>query len=135
MEQFDKSSVRYTRERIDAVLEELGKELGMKFHAGNATFTENSISFKLEASRIAEDGEVVSKKAENFRLYCSRWDLTEDDLGKHFSFGGDVFKLVGSNHRATRYPMIGEDLIVCKTFKFTADAVRLGLRAYATATV
>lgn len=53
IQKIDKPSVRMLREEIDKTLAALGKTYGVCFKTGNASFTENTIRFQLEASLLA----------------------------------------------------------------------------------
>lgn len=90
------------RTDIDRDLAALGEKHGLKIHAGNASYTENSVTFKVECLLDGFD-----KQADDFGKSCFLFDLSEDAYGKHFKFRGQTYALVGLKPRSPKYPIIG----------------------------
>jgi hypothetical protein len=74
-----------------------------------------------------EDGTPTSKIGEDFKLYCHRYNLTPDDLGKEFSICADTYIIEGCKPRSSKYPILGKNVKTGKVYKFPASQVRIGL--------
>jgi len=127
IKQFDKPTARDLREKIDAALEQLGKELGLKLHAGSASFSNSLLTFKLECAVISEGGEVATKEAADFKRFQSRHGIPLECLNKEFTLQGSKYILRGYKPRGRSYPMIAECSKTGQSFKLPLDQV---LRAF-----
>lgn len=119
----DRTLLRNLRTRLDIALREVEDEFGLHMTTGNARFTDTNATLKLEISMINDGGEIVSKKAEAFKLYASNYGLNPTDLGKSFRSNGKRFTIAGLNTRAHRYPIIAKGERG-KGYKFTASRVK-----------
>ncbi len=103
IENITRELCRRLRDDIDAVLKPLGAQLGVKFHAGNASYTDNTVTFKLEA--MIEGFDKV--KAE-YEQACIAFRLRKDQYGTPFKWGGNNYTLAGLSMRSSKYPIIAE---------------------------
>ena len=117
IKKLDAHQVKEVRKQIDVELAALGERLGLTFHAGNASYTGNKITYKLEALIEGFDPD----KAE-FEASCWAFELKPSDWGRLFISGGRSFKLVGIKLNRPKYPIIGEDTNG-KRYKFRDDVV------------
>lgn len=124
----DRPKVRQLRERMQAVLEPLGRELAVKFTVGSATFTPDNVRFKVEAAAVQANGEVVDQAAADFKRLASIYGLKPEYLGREFASGGRRFVIIGLKPRGRRYPILGRCQQTGKTFKFSSGVVSSALR-------
>jgi hypothetical protein len=123
----DKNQVRNIRKTLQEALDLIKDEVGMELQLGNASFFGHNVTFKLEVSVPNEDGETVSKEAEDFIAYCGRWDLSSEDLNREFNDSQmGTCKIVGCKPRSHKYPILIENA-VGKIYKFPADRVKRAL--------
>jgi len=98
------------RPAIEKDLMDLSKTHNINIKCGSASFGDNHATFKLEISTIGENGEVMTKEAEDFKVYCHRWGLKESDLGRTFNHFGDTYKITGAKPRSSKYPILAKKL-------------------------
>ena len=122
--QFDRTNLRMIREMIDQELADLGERLGVSIKAGSASFTSNNATYKLQIATISEEGEICTKEAEDFKLYCFRWGLAPDDLGREFNFRGNTYTITGAKPRSYQYPILATRGYDGKSFKFAVDQIK-----------
>lgn len=122
MTQITKELLREMRDDIDRALEEIGRQYGVVFKAGNARFTSSVATFKLEAATIDAEGSVVTKEADDFKMMAVMYGLKPEDLGREFWIGSRKYKLVGLKRSARAYPILAER--DGQRFKLPAEAVR-----------
>lgn len=121
---FNRDEVRLIREQIQAALNELGEQLDLDLKLGSARFL-NTINFKLEVSKIDEDGTVKTKAVTDF-AQAYKFGLDPADLYKEFRMNGKMYKVVGLVPRRHKYPVVCE----CdgRKYKISADMVKLYLK-------
>lgn len=95
------AACRKIRDAINENLEEIGKELGVTFHAGNASYSDTSVTFKIECVL-----EGVDKAKENFERDCDLFHLPESTYQAEFKHNGSTWILQGVKPRATKYPIL-----------------------------
>jgi hypothetical protein len=105
---FDKETVRTLRTELDLALKAVSEKHGIAIQVGNATFSENIITFKVDAS-LLKNGEAVTKEAEAFVLYASMLTLKASDLGREFKVGTKTYKLKGYSPKKSKFPMVCSD--------------------------
>ncbi len=93
----DRQFLKLARPRIDEALADLGKELGVKFHTGNASFDANGThaTFKLDVATLSEHGIAADPEAEAFKSYAALIGMSPDDLGKQIVLRDRVFIIAG----------------------------------------
>lgn len=123
----DRSRVRQLREQMQTVLEPLGRELNVKFHVGNASYTADNAHFKVEAAAIQANGQVVDQAAADFKRLASLYGLKPEHLGQEFSNGGRQFVITGLKPRCRRYPILARCQQTGKIFKLPSEAVSSAL--------
>lgn len=98
----NKNLCQTLRSEIDEALNELGKKYGMHFHAGNCSFSDTNMEFKLNVSKIGDDGNVVDKYEETLKKHFPEL------YKKEVKLNGETFILVGYKSRARKYKFIGQ---------------------------
>jgi len=123
IEQFNKPTCKSLRTAVEVKLQELAKEYGVNIKTGNGTFGDSYFNFKVEASTVNDNGTVMNKDAEEFKLFAHVYHLEPTDLGREFHFRGDIYKIRGLSSRSTKFPILAAKVSDGKTFKFPEDAV------------
>lgn len=123
-----KDKVRDLRDKLDVHLKTIEADLGFKVHVGNASFTPNSVTFKVELATVAENGTVLDAHAEAFKRNAFLFGLVPEDLGHEFTSNGRRFKLTGLAIKSRKFPFLATDLATGKGFKFTEESVKRGLK-------
>lgn len=121
----DKEKIRSIRERMNAVLAPLATEFGITIHAGNASFSATSVTFKVDIAEII-DGKVQSKQVDDFNKLCHLYGFQPTDLGRKFKVRSEEYEITGLNPRSSKYP-IEVKRSDGKPFRFTEDSVRLAM--------
>lgn len=122
--EFNRSEVRRLGEAIEKAMEEVGRKHGVHIKRGNARFTSSSVTYKVEASLLGENGEVKSQEAEDFKNYASMYGLKAEDFGRTFkTWGGKPFTICGLNMRAKKNNIHAKNM-AGKTYIFPAEEVK-----------
>jgi hypothetical protein len=124
---FDKETIRKLRVEMDEVLKTLADKYGIQIKAGNATFSENLVTLKVDCS-ILKDGKAVTKEAEAFLAYAKIIGLDPSDLGREFSLNNKTYKVLGFQPRKEKFPMICEDTKSGKMYRLPEDSVVAALK-------
>jgi len=123
MEFFSKESARDLQLRLQKALDRFAEENGLKAIVGSATFTPFNICFKVEMALVTQQGEALTREAEDFFLRAASYGLAPQDLGKTFAYGDKTFKVVGLSARSRNNPIIVADEND-KRYKFTVALVK-----------
>lgn len=127
---FDRATVKNTRDKLQAALDTLSKDLGCQIKVGNATFarTGSNCTFKVEFAALGEDGTAETKEVLAFRELAVMYGLSPDDIGKIFVNAGQEFTICGLAPKARRFPILAKRADG-KSYKFPVDMVKLALAA------
>lgn len=123
----DKAKVRQLRDQLEDHLKVIEADLGFKVHVGNASYTNNSVTFKVEMASVADDGTVLNRDADAFRVNAGLFGLKPEDLGKVIRSHGKTFKITGIATRSRRCPILVEEVGTGKGYKLPAEAVKAAL--------
>lgn len=129
MKTIDRATVRMIQQRMQTVLEDLGKELGLSFRAGNARFDDASATVKVHVGTIGKGGVVVDPLASDFKKYAKMYGLKPAWLGKSFKWAGQQYRIVGLNTRGRVRPVIVERN--GRRFRASEQEVAQGMRKVA----
>jgi len=121
----DRAKVKFIREKLNTILNNAGFS-GVVAKVGNATFTDDNVTFKLTFSDVGDDGTVKTQAYTDFVRYGFEHGLTEDDLGRSFNLGGYRYTLKGYKPRSRKYPMLAEREDG-KMYKLPTDSVKMAL--------
>jgi len=126
----DRQKAKNLRVALQSILDEAKDKieaLGVSASLGNASYSSSDCTFKLELADIGEDGVALTKEVSDFQNNAVFYDLKADDLGKEFYSNGSRFKITGCKPRSRKYPILGENTLTGKIYKFTPTAVKMGL--------
>ena len=131
IKQFDKTTLKVLRVEVNAVLEKLGKKLGIALQINNISYTRDGLQChtKLQAIIQSTDETKSSMTAEqlidfnNLKSYGSMFGVSEKDFGRTFTSLGETFKLTGIAPKRHKYPVIAENVLTGKEFVFASDVI------------
>ena len=121
----DRNKAKQVREYLNKVLSENPNELGVKIEVGSISFGLSNANIKMNVSDIAENGEAITRDAEDFTLSARQYGLDPEWLNQTFEYNGIEHKIVGLRSRARKKPVLVE--ASGKTYIFGADLVRLNM--------
>lgn len=130
--EFNRKNLKELRPEIQAVLDMIHHEYGVKIELGSMSFSADKFTARITGYAGEEADKGRSERRENefeqcFRLQSFLLGLKETDLGKKFGMGGKDYILIGMKPKAQKYPLLGKDVETGKTFKFSVDSVKAGL--------
>jgi hypothetical protein len=125
---FDKTNLNSLRSDIDAALAEVAQKYGISIKAGNATYTGETATFKLNLGVIDGDGVAADPMIAAFKNNAKYCGLEASDLGRSFVLNGRSYTIHGLNLKARNRPIIarGSD---GKLYSFEDTAVVRLLKA------
>lgn len=115
MKEFTKPNVRIVSDRIQGLLNELGKELGIEIKMGGGSFTPDSFTLKVKGSIKNEDGSTFVSddrhSVANHAAYVNGIVYEGPNvIGTIWkSIKGDFYKIVGYDSKKRSYPVLLED--------------------------
>jgi hypothetical protein len=128
IKKFNKVNLAIIAMRIQEAIKPVAEEFGIDLKDAGGSFDDTNFTFRLKGALIVEDAEgntvVETEERSNFRLYAGRFGLEESDLGREFSNGEDTFEIIGLKPRASKYPILGRNVLTQKRYKFSAAKVR-----------
>ena len=125
--EINKQTLQNIRPLVDAALNQLGETLGIKFHAGNCSFSIKDFTFKLNGRLPDSDGEFIPKTHQDFKNNAHfNYGLEPEDLGAEFEVDGTTYVIDGCKPRSTKYGILGKRADG-KVFKFKPRTVRVAL--------
>lgn len=121
----DRDALKALRVAINAALESVGKEYGVKLSAANGHYDGSGMTgdLKVEIATIGGDGVAVTKEVSDFKKYHELYNLKEEHLNAIFTVGRDTYRLGGLLMNAKRFPILGIRVKDNKQFKFPESAV------------
>jgi len=122
----NKEKATLMRAWLEASLTTFEEHFGVAVSIGNIRFTENHAKIPLEISQVTEEGEVISKEAEDYKNYAANYGLRPEWLGESFTGRGKVFTIIGLNTRAKKYKIHAK----CddgKIYKFHHRSIQLSM--------
>ena len=81
-------------------LAEFVQKVGLDVRVRRGTWTDANAKFEIEVSTVREDGVVMNKDAEVFLDNCEDFGLRESDLGREFTCGDEVLRVIGLRPRS-----------------------------------
>jgi hypothetical protein len=123
----DKAVLKMLRSRIDAMLKDLGEELGLKFECAGGRFMPLNATIKVNLAVVGDDGSVMDKDRVAWDTYHMIFKLKKDDLGKEFMASGTTYEITGLNPNRYKYPVSAKRKRDGASFKFGANTVLKGL--------
>jgi hypothetical protein len=125
---FDKTNLRSMQIPIELALQAIETEFGISVKLGNARFTPDNATFKLELSTLNANGQAVTKEANDLKTYGTLYGLPANALGQTFIEYGKKFEITGLRTKASRYPVLVKRVIGGKVFCYPAERVANALK-------
>lgn len=107
-DQIDRPLLRALNADMEEALKAVAEKHGVSIDVGNASFTSQNATFKVQVAVIGKGGVADTREAQDFRIFASSYGLSADDLGQTFPYGGKEYTIVGLSRKSSKYP------IVCK---------------------
>ncbi len=125
MNTLNREAVKKIREILAEDLSILAESLDdFDIQVQSGSFTDTSVTFKVEVSLISEDGVVQDRVASDFARYAQQYGLKADDLNAEIILhDGKKGKIVGLKTRNRKYPVIAE-ASDGRRYKLSADQAR-----------
>ena len=122
IKKLDKPTVTYIRKRLKAAFKPLAKELGVVIELGNCIFRASNCRFQLKIAVLDSKGEAITEDSNSFRQNAKVFGFEPDDLGKEFTFQGQLYAICGFRPKSRKYPVIARS---CngKDYKFACRTV------------
>ena len=120
----DRNALRTLRTAIDAALESVGKQYGVKLTAsGKAHYGGATGDIQVEIATIGQDGTVIMKEVRDFNECHELFGLKPEHLNAEFTVRGEKYRIGGLLMNAKRFPILGIRAKDGKQFKFPETAV------------
>lgn len=103
IEKFNRTEVKELRAALNQELAQLAQKYGIQLEAKNASFDHTNVTFKVQASIIA-NGQVLTPEARDFNRYAGL-KLKGYMLGDQVELMGKVYTISGWNRKAPKYPV------------------------------
>ena len=121
----DKELLKQLRIELNVAIADVAKKHKISLKIGNARYTSNNFTFKLEGALLTEDGKVVDKSRTDYKTYCEMYGMKPEWLDKSFiTLDRDEYKIVELNSRARKNPIIAENVNTKKRYIFTSQKVK-----------
>ena len=114
------------RKEINDALKAIADKYDITILAGNASYNDGMVQYKLACTTKGENGEVETKEAKDFKKYASMYGLKVEDLGKEFPMGRDKYKITGLKPRS-RNCIIAQKVGTTQGYKFDPQLVKQSL--------
>ena len=115
------------RSDVEAALEDVGEKYDVSIEAGSISYSDIEFKMGLKMKKKNVDGKSFEQAA--FEKHCKMFGFKPADYRREFKeratrgTGTEVWKLVGFNPNAPKYPMIVENS-QGKQYRMTLDAVK-----------
>lgn len=121
----DRNGLKMVSDRAVKALEELGKELGVKFTYEGGTYGYRSqLKIGIE---VQDTGTGKSSAQLQYERYCAMWGLKPEWFGKDFYDNGTGYRVSGVNPGSPKFAMQITRISDDKTFKATPMMVKRGM--------
>jgi hypothetical protein len=107
---FNRTNLKLIRAEMQAAIDAVAKQHGLKGSLGNIRFEDHSFTTKLSVETTGAAAVKEDRKANAFKLYARSEGLDASDFGKVFEYAGKTLKIVGYNTRAKKYAINVEDM-------------------------
>ena len=127
----DRAACDVLREQVEQALEPIRtKHPELQIQTGSGSFNPNNFTLKVGFSMVAEDGMVMDRYAHELQKYAKLYGLKPEVLGVVIPVSrlGDC-KIIGSNAKAQKYPILVRRMSTNKDYKFPAYTIQAALRA------
>lgn len=124
---FTRSSIGLLRSQLEEAIAPVAKIYGLEIVLGAGSFTRQNFTLKLKLATKGDGGKALSEERESFRLHCGPQGLKPEDIDRTFCVGGRIYKIIGLNPKAFKFPIIGQRVETGVKYKFPSGQVKAGL--------
>jgi len=126
IKQFNRASCREVAEKVLAVLTPVAASFGLHVKKSPGSYTDNTYTMKIEFSTIDEEGIPKTGIRRDYMFHCDYFGLKPEWLDKVFILDstGESYKIIGLKPKSHKYPILAEDVITKKVFKFPAATIK-----------
>lgn len=124
MTQINRQILKLMANDIESALQSVAKKYNVEMKYNGGRFTSNNATIKIEISTINDNGELITREANDFKSLAKFYGLSADLYGKSFTTHKDTYKIVGLKSKSHKYPILCERSDG-KIFKFPASTVAL----------
>ena len=117
IQQFDRKNLKALRQDMNAALKAIEAQYGIQINVGNASFSDNEVTFKTKCNTIGEGGKAQTKEANQWKLYAELNGVGQFSVGDRVTIQGQVFTIEGWNTRAKKSPVMIKDVATGKSYK------------------
>ena len=117
IKQFDRKNLKALRQDMNAALKAIEAQYGIQIKVGNASFSDNEVTFKTKCNTIGEGGKAQTKEANQWKLYAELNGVGQFSVGDRITIQGQVFTIEGWNTRAKKSPVMIKDVATGKSYK------------------
>lgn len=121
---FNSTSCKDLGEIVAQTLDNLGKELGIKFNYKGGNFSPTSFTFKIQADVMNTAG-VNEAQLQQFGQFAAMFGLLPEDYGKTVKIKRSIFKIIGIAPSSWKYPILVENIANGKVWKYPASTIQL----------
>ncbi len=101
-----RETLKAFRKDLESAVADLEKKYEVVLEFGSISYSQNSFSVKLTATKGANDADAERHKFISNVWAVARYGLGADDYGRKFSTMNGVFELVGVKPRSPKNPLI-----------------------------
>ena len=123
IKQFDRKNLKALRQDMNDVLKAVELRYGIKINVGNASFSDNEVTFKTKCNTIGEGGKAQTKEANQWKLYAELNGVGQFSVGDRITIQGQVFSIEGWNTRAKKSPVMIKDITTGKSYKCSKNVL------------
>jgi len=105
VKQFDKANLKMLRVEMNKELQSVAKKYGITIDVGNASFSSNEVTFKVNANTVESDGTVITKESQSWDRHKGFYNLSHLNVGDTITIQGSPYTLSGFNTRARKAPV------------------------------
>jgi len=128
IEEINKAVLRDIYPLLEEALESVNKQIdGAKIQLKvGGTYCDDNATMKLELA-LEDNGKVVTREVTDYNNNARWLGLPPDGIGKIFRSMNKRYRITGLKPRSHKYPVLAEDVVSGKKFKFTTTSVTNGL--------
>ena len=117
IKQFDRKNLKALRQDMNAALKAIEAQYGIQINVGNASFSDNEVTFKTKCNTLGEGGKAQTKEANQWKLYAELNGVGQFSVGDRITIQGQVFSIEGWNTRAKKSPVMIKEVATGKSYK------------------
>jgi len=117
----DRTMLQNFRQDFADAVKGLEQKYGVIIELGSITYSSISFKGKLEVHEGASKDDV---NAQEFKKYCRRYGLSEDDYDRRFTYKGEDYIIIGIKPSKRTYPIVCQHALNGQSYGFTPDTVK-----------